>query len=186
MWIRNTSQYPLDEVKRLVRFAASQFDRTTTARLCVNVKNSEFTFSGNAYFSVPHVSNAPRTARSLVVLRIGGPERFKLPVSNVSPIIRWVRLKPGEPYDVAEVRSVMRRGKSWLERQVVKEVPYGGVDSPVIETRDWQEALLVLAAHEFMHIDQYQRSRPASEVEAERMAAVVLERYRLTKGGKVA
>jgi len=184
MWIRNTSQYPLDEVKRLVRFAASQFDRTTTARLCVNVRNCKQTYHGNAYFSVPHVSNAPRTARSLVVLRIGAPEKF--PSSNIQQTIRWVTLKPGEVCDPSEIRytTYYMPKRVIAKRRVLTDLPYGGAGSPVIETQDWQEALLVLAAHEFMHIDQYQRSRPASEVEAERMAAVVLERYRKTQEEK--
>jgi hypothetical protein len=180
MWIRNTSQYPLDEVKRLVRFVAGQFDRETTARLCVNVRNSRSAYAGRAYFSVPHVSNAPGTARSLVVLRIG--KRESVGVSNMQETVRWVRLKPGEEPDWSVTRSVMRRIKGqeqrWLERRVLKYLPYGGSGSPAIVMCDWQERLIALAAHEFTHIDQYYRGRPTSEVEAERMALVVLERYR--------
>ena len=74
MWIRNTSRHPDDEVEQCVAFAVHGIDMR---RVCVNVKNGAL--GGAAYNGVPEVSNAPRTARYLVTLRLGrGNERWPL------------------------------------------------------------------------------------------------------------
>ena len=74
MWIRNTSRYPDDEVRRLVRFATRDVDMRD---VCVNVKNGEL--AGGAYNGVPEISNAPSAARYLITLRVGkGGERWPL------------------------------------------------------------------------------------------------------------
>jgi hypothetical protein len=59
-----------------------------------------------------------------------------------------------------------------------KQHAYGGKRSPLIEYRDWREALVAVAAHEARHIQQFQRNRPRSEVDAERFAAKALDHYR--------
>ncbi len=74
MWIRNTSRHPNERVQELVAFATRDVDMR---RVCVNVKNGGL--GGGAYNGIPELSNAPRTARYLVTLRLGkGRERWPL------------------------------------------------------------------------------------------------------------
>jgi hypothetical protein len=74
MWIRNSSRYPDADVVPCVEFAVRGVDMR---RVCVNVKNGGL--GGAAYNGVPEISNAPRSARYLVTLRLGrGRERWPL------------------------------------------------------------------------------------------------------------
>jgi hypothetical protein len=74
VWIRNTSRHSEDEVRECVAFAVHGVDMR---RVCVNVKNGAL--GGAAYNGVPEISNAPRSARYLVTLRLGrGGERWPL------------------------------------------------------------------------------------------------------------
>jgi hypothetical protein len=66
VWIRNTSRRPDQEVREAVLFAVQGIDMR---RVCVNVKNGAL--GGAAYNGVPEISNAPRSARYLVTLRLG-------------------------------------------------------------------------------------------------------------------
>ena len=50
--------------------------------------------------------------------------------------------------------------------------------APEVEVACWREALVVVAAHEAKHIEQYRDGAPRSEVACECFAAAVLERYR--------
>lgn len=139
MVIRNTSQYPTDEVRALVRFAVADLDMR---RVCVNVKNDRRgSCGGMAYDGVPFISNAPPSSEYLVSLRIGSPERF--PEEHVYP------------------------GKTdprW----------------PRVTLADWREALVHLAAHEGLHVEQMREGVRTSEVRAERFAGRMLKLYRRT------
>jgi hypothetical protein len=74
VWIRNTSRHPDEEVREAVLFGVEGVDMR---RVCVNVKNGAL--GGAAYNGVPEISNAPRSARYLVTLRLGrGRERWPL------------------------------------------------------------------------------------------------------------
>jgi hypothetical protein len=74
VWIRNTSRYPDSKVRELVEFATRDVDMNG---VCVNVKNGEL--AGGAYNGVPEMSNAPRSAKYLITLRLGnGRERWPL------------------------------------------------------------------------------------------------------------
>lgn len=44
--------------------------------------------------------------------------------------------------------------------------------------RDWREALVLVAAHEAKHIEQYKERKPRSEVACEHFAVYMLGRYR--------
>jgi hypothetical protein len=50
--------------------------------------------------------------------------------------------------------------------------------SPPVEVACWREALVLVAAHEAKHIEQYRRGERRSEVACERFAAWVLEVFR--------
>lgn len=184
MYLRITSKHPKEEVERLVRFAAEPYD---LRRVCVNVKNSQFTFRGRAYSQVPRqYSNAPRTAKHLVVICVGAAEKFKRekPIDNIRWTFRWVRVKEGESYNPSDVRGCMKMvngvQEHWLEREVKTEAPYSGKKSPVIEYHTWQEAMVAVAAHEFHHIHQFQNKLRCAERYCERAALEALERYRAT------
>ena len=74
VWIRNTSRRPDEPVRECVLFAVQDIDMR---RVCVNVKNGAL--GGAAYNGVPEISNAPRSARYLVTLRLGrGGEQWPL------------------------------------------------------------------------------------------------------------
>lgn len=49
---------------------------------------------------------------------------------------------------------------------------------PPREIACWREGVVVIAAHEAKHVEQYRRRLPRSEVECERFEAAVLTRYR--------
>lgn len=66
--VRNTSPYPDEEVRELIAFATRGVNMS---RVCVNVKGSRHAFGGRAYARVPEVSNAPPSARYLIVIRLG-------------------------------------------------------------------------------------------------------------------
>lgn len=71
-WIRNTSKHPGDEVRKLVQFAIQGVDMN---RVCVNVKGGHG-LGARAYDGVPSISNAPRSARYLVTIKVGNGVRF--------------------------------------------------------------------------------------------------------------
>ena len=50
--------------------------------------------------------------------------------------------------------------------------------APEVQVACWREALVVVAAHEAKHIEQYRLDAPRSEVACEWFAADVLARYR--------
>ena len=180
MIIRNTSKYSTEEVTALIRLGAGDLN---VSRVCVNVRNSKGAYAGRAYGQIPCVSNAPKSCQYLVVLRIGAESSF--PVSNMTDSVRWVRVKPGEVYDVSEVRSCGNGTEHWLERMVVRSHPYGGNGSPLIEMKDWREGLVSLAAHEFRHINLFREKLVRSEIACERFSAERLAAYRETLFGYV-
>ncbi len=49
---------------------------------------------------------------------------------------------------------------------------------PLMEYRDWREALVGVTAHEGQHIKQFQLDMPVSEVECERVAKKRIAEYR--------
>lgn len=138
MVIRNTSRYPTDEVRRLVKLATADLDMS---RVCVNVKNRKSgAYSGRAYWSVPSISNAPPSSEHLVTLRLGPPEAF--PTRE--------HCYPGKD------------GPRWPRRTIA----------------DWREALVFIAAHEGLHVEQFREELRISELKAESFAQRVLDNYR--------
>jgi hypothetical protein len=79
LFLRNTSSYPDDEVKRLVEFATKGVNMK---KVCVNVKGSSHRWGGRAYSRVPSMSNAPPTARRLLSIRIGSDIGFPIGPKN--------------------------------------------------------------------------------------------------------
>jgi hypothetical protein len=144
--IRNTSRYPDDEVKRLVRFGLSKID---TRGVCVNVKNSSSARRGSAYSRVPSISNAPPSSKYLITIGVGPPDKF--PFEDGAYVKR-----NGE--------HVKRRGGRWPEETL----------------RDWREALVNVAAHEGLHIEQLREGLPRSEVRCCHFAVATQRRYRET------
>jgi hypothetical protein len=201
VFLKNTSRYPDDQVRRLLDYASEGFD---LRRIAVHLKNSKHAYAGMAYEKVPRIANAASSAKHLVTLRIGPPDKF--PVDNVRRTIRWVDLPYedipdrgfvedvlGIPYDTPEYNAWWREHRIWtcyrcgvqvtrVQRMVREQHPYGGKGSPLIEMRDWREGLVGLAAHEFCHIYQFQNNLPRSEVQAERASAKRLETYRASVG----
>ena len=136
MWVRNTSRYPDDEVRRLVQLAAGWL---SGPRVCVNVKNlgaGRGAFRGRAYGGVPKISNAPREATHLVTIMLGPPGSYS------------------------------------------QELWRAGARSPEVLLDDWRSALVYVAAHEARHVEQFVRKAPKSEVDCNRFAAALLERWR--------
>lgn len=195
MFLRNTSSHPDDEVKALVNFAAEPYD---LRHVCVNVKGSRHAYRGRAYSQVPRdYSNAPRTAKRLVVIAIGTADKFAEPKSNVYARHSWKRITE-EEFE-ASIRNgdgrMVRDRDIWVagleqtifERwtKVSEAKPYGGMKSPVIVYHDWREALVGIAAHEFHHIRQFQNKARCVEAYCERAAAEALARYREKMAGVV-
>lgn len=161
MNIKSTLKYPLTEVLRLIKFAAS-LSRADLSGVHVNVKNCRSgAIAGMAYMGVPKISNAPQDASNLVTLRIGHEREF--PADNM--VYEWVWKKNHAT------------GGGWWEKGEPKH-PYGGKTSPLLTYNTWQEGLVAVAAHEFNHIHQFQAGLPRSEVECEKVAEVAIAAYR--------
>lgn len=198
MYLRNGSKYPTEEVRSLIKFAGEPFE---LQQVCINVRNTPHAFAGYAYRGVPRMSNAPRSAKYLVTLRIGAAHKFtEREVSNVYAKQTWKiiteedyqRLRAEEGHDRLRVRWRSKRlspadrafcielpeEKVYEVLHTTEKVPYGGKRSPVIHYRNWREALVGVAAHEFKHIEQFQTKKPAAEWQCERAAFNALERYR--------
>jgi hypothetical protein len=98
----------------------------------------------------------------------------------LQPVSVWVkncsRAFAGRAY-MEEGYCVVRIGES---RQFpIRNHHYPGLKTaPVYDINSWQEALVIVAAHEFRHLEQFQRRVRASEVDAERSALQQLEAYR--------
>lgn len=75
MLLRNTSQYNDHLVKFIVKTAAGLIDLSDVA---INIKNSQYVFAGRAFSRIPQMSSwrKRKTAKRLIVCRIGGPHRF--------------------------------------------------------------------------------------------------------------
>jgi hypothetical protein len=56
---------------------------------------------------------------------------------------------------------------------------------PFFVCEDWREWLVKLAAHEAKHIEQFRAGAKCSEINCEKFAVEVLERYRARKAGAV-
>jgi hypothetical protein len=188
MYLRNKSQYADDEVRSLIEFAGKPFE---LRYVCVNVRNTPHPFAGMAYRGVPRMSNAPRSAKYLVTLRIGAADHFtSRNVTNLRLTERWQKIDReeytrmrdaarlnGGPLD-CRVRWTLTDENIYERLISTEHIPYGGKGSPAIHYRSWQEALVAVAAHEFKHIEQFQTRKPASEIMCERAAFNALERYR--------
>lgn len=158
MKIKSTANYPIDEILSLMEFVACR-SKADLSRVQVNIKNNRRgAVAGRAYNGVPIISNAIKEADRLVTLRIGSPGYF--PSDNMTYEFKWRKY----------------RGKRWQVR--TPKHPYGGKSSPHIVYETWKEGLIATAAHEFQHIYQYQNNLPSSEIECEKTALDVLERYR--------
>lgn len=190
MQLRNTSRYPIDEVRELVRLGFNVAN-APSERIAVHVKNCRNgAYAGMAYRAVPRMSNAATRASAdrLVTLRVGAPERF--PADNVVTVRRW-RYEPWMTLDELRARNYpltfartcryVDGVEQWRAAElIVERRPYGGKSAPEYTVCDWREALVAVAAHEGRHLYQYQRNKPASEVDAERAAARALDVYRRT------
>lgn len=185
MFLRNTSSHPDNEVRTLIEFAAEPYD---LRRVCVNVKGTRHAYRGRAYPSVPRdYSNAPRTAKRLVVIAVGKAELFATPISNVRTPHGWTRVNEEfvATHKPRHLRTVVNATGTYFEAwgPVGEGVPYGGKKSPVVIFNDWREAMIGVAAHEFHHIQQFQNKARIVEAYCERAAALALERYRTQKEG---
>jgi hypothetical protein len=188
MIIQNTSKIPLRQVHCLLRFAA-EHSPAELDRVCVNVKNAGRGTCGRAYGRVPAMSNAPPTARYLVVLRIYREETY--PRTNMFERWRWGPTKTWDEYRAA-IAHAPGDERNWrgvgrmvdgiethgMQRRYLQRTPYGGQGSPLIEFADWQEHFVGLAVHEFQHIWQFQHRAPCSEIACERAAAYAVKQYR--------
>jgi hypothetical protein len=76
LMLHNTSRYNSKLVRRIIRHSAHNIEIGDVA---INIKNSEYRYSGRAYPQIPGVSPWSRTyprPRYLIVCRIGAPEKF--------------------------------------------------------------------------------------------------------------
>ena len=181
MQLRNTSRYPTDRVRALVELGMAGVE---TSDVAVHVKNTRRkAYGGRAYRGVPRLS--PVSAAYLVTLHLGEPGRF--PATNLVEVARW--LPWGTTTDGAEAAAAARGGRAI--QQVVRDGrarrlrvgvalrrPYGGRGSPLLELRDWREALVTVAAHEAWHVHQFRHGLRCAEAECERFARAALDRLR--------
>ncbi len=78
---------------------------------------------------------------------------------------------------------VVRIGRP--EHFPIRSHHYPGLKTaPVYDLESWQEALVLVTAHELRHQEQFRLGQPRSEVDAERWALVRLEAYRQCIAGR--
>ena len=101
----------------------------------------------------------------------GGRAYSSVPtIANVAPgSLYLITLKIGPPDDFPSREH--RYG--WTE-------PGPRNQFPLLTYADWREALVAVAAHEAMHIQQYKYGHPRSELQTSHFEADTLERYRKT------
>ena len=92
MLLKNTSRYPTEEARELLAFAAEGLN---LAKVAVHVKNTSSAYAGMSYEAVPRIANAPASAKHLVTLRIGAPNKF--PTDNIRRPVRWVDMPEYDP-----------------------------------------------------------------------------------------
>lgn len=182
MRVQNRSDYPDDEVLRLVAFGATGVN---TIGVAFHIGNHwRGPLSGRASQGVPMCPSPPplATVEYSVTIKLGRPDQF--PVTSLTVKRRW--LPDGTTHDEAlataarlggEVMSEWSRDRGDSYAVVVKQ-PYGGKRAPLIEYRDWREGLVGLAAHEARHIHQFRHNKPHSEIDCQRFAAAALKRFR--------
>lgn len=201
MRIRNQSQYPTEEVRKLIEFAMKGIN---TTGVMVHVKNGHRgAVGGLAYYGVPSMSPAAKmkTVQQLITLRIGSPKMF--PADNMVTTDRTTKwslkilnkdwnqeevdqTSPGPDWRIHFIHWTGSTGSTrdpdgytqyrW-ERTL--RHPYGGVSSPLIQYADWREGLVALAAHEARHVFQHRHHKKGKgEVDAEKFAAKRLAAYR--------
>ena len=177
MHIHSTSKYQLGTVNSLVTFATEEVD---TDGVVFNVKNSKRAYAGRAYYGIPPISPFSRDPQHkyLVVLRLGDPSHF--PIDNMVTRTRWKVITEDEYYDTQcrTSKTYKRDGSVVYTRAQTVTHPYGGMTSPFIVLKNWQEGLVYLASHEARHIHQFKNDLPRSEVDCEKFAHDTLMRYR--------
>lgn len=137
MRVKSTSQYPLEEIRGLVRIASKGINHKN---MTLAIKNSRYAFRGRAYYGTWSLNG--KWHKNYCVIAIGKASHFP-----------------------------------------IKNNKYRGLKTaPVYDLNSWQEAMVLVVAHELYHQRQFLRRKRNSEVEAERWAVKRLEAYRKSLG----
>lgn len=114
---------------------------------------------------------------------------------------RLRKILPKDKYSKLEIRVTdikdTYRGRAWGSRPYrvliriglddkfpAKEVGYNWKykTAPSYDMNTWQEALIIIAAHEFYHIIQFEKNYKRSEIAAEKKGVLpVLKRFRISQ-----
>lgn len=100
-------------------------------------------------------------------------QRLEIRVTGTKDIYR------GRAFNDRPYRVIIRVGPR--EKFPAKNVGYGWKykTAPAYDLNTWQEALVMVAAHEFYHIIQYEKNYKRSEVAAEKKGVLpALKRFR--------
>lgn len=154
--IVNTSRYPLDEIRELVKIARGE---KRHGHVALNVKNCSGNFSGTAYPRMPSISarsryhhrSGAKSLRYLVVARIGRPENFP-------STYQYPGLSTAPTY---ELRSWQEAFVTLVSHELMHCVQFA-TDSPRSEIEAERAAVWAL--------DRYRKTLPACE--ADRYAEV--------------
>lgn len=73
MRLKNTSRYDTEEARELIEFGMRGVN---TAHVAVHLKNSQHAHAGMSYDGVPGMARTVASARDLITLRLGAPEKF--------------------------------------------------------------------------------------------------------------
>jgi len=187
--INTCTQHPEDEMLDLLRFAMKHTP-VDYSHVGVIIQDTPKPYKGHAWGFIParSVFRDSRGATDLwgqMMISVGAPHHF--PRKNAWNHGKWRRLRKGEnALDFAHRRHGWTRSSGhYTEVWAVEYHAYGGLNSPIIEYKNWRECFVAVAAHECRHLQQYQAGRrdgknvmPHSEVDCERHALRVLELYR--------
>lgn len=179
MFFINNSSYDTDELKALFEFAVQGINMEGVGVEVLNARSRRTTYRALAY---SYRERRGTFAKSLAVSRmiriwIGAPERF--PTTNMHTQRKWRHVRKNEIIDPNKsYRWYWNGDRRYKQVYDIVTHPYGGKKSPLITMETWQEAFVSVSAHEAKHIEQYRNKSKRSEIECERWASYMLERYK--------
>jgi len=168
---------PEEEVERIVRFATSGLS-LPSGTLPVRVTHGRFNGGGGLEFDVGYFYHYRAHWARSVRRHLGCSIMVRVP-SDEWPLYG----RPKVCYHSKEALEAVRMsGVGWEENPAAEMAYAEGRRTvgqwPVYIVNDWQEALVRITAHEFMHAVQMFRRKGSSEVACERYASFVLDEWR--------
>lgn len=155
-----------EEVERLVRFACEPLDRQIGKTVAVKIVEPFEKARVPTGWATGEGRRWAGRVKNCILLRLPYDGMAKYGVARVCyHALDWERHGSPDAFD-AQVAAAHAAGESKFGRW------------PIYVVNDWREALVHIAAHEILHIAQYENGRSRSEVACEEYALARLVAFR--------